>query len=331
MEILFYNIHGVEILVDSKIDGVGAELARFLGPFQNLESHGPCDIRISLQRGGFKNLLSTRNDVTWLSDREACTERGSFWVSSHGYWRLSEFASPKTLEVTAGIPGFHTSLTAHSPEDIARFLRWSVVFPLLEWMRQAQGKSVWHAASVSLNGRGLLIGGLPGAGKSSLAAFLCQKRNGVLLADNYSVTDWRLIYPLPETLRVTQHFMNEVGLKSESDVHRQVFGKRELAVDCSHQPSKLSTVIILTAWGSGRIRKIGSRAGIAALKSLNRDSGEMPEHSQLGLVELESPLRLAETSPPKVFKNWWHVDLDHRASMSSNFDRLSECISTSMA
>jgi hypothetical protein len=110
---------------------------------------------------------------------------------------------------TLGRRGFRETLT--------RALRWrrlprlrrhrlstlayyAVYYPVW-WHLEAQGAAhPLHAAGVALDGRGLLLAGLPGCGKSTLATSLLGTAGSELLADNIMLHDASRIYGCFEPL-----------------------------------------------------------------------------------------------------------------------------------
>ena len=82
------------------------------------------------------------------------------------------------------------------------------------WEKQATPTHL-HATSVDINGKGILIFGKPGMGKSSLALQLID-RGAILIADDQTVLHYEkeaLILGSPETLRGMME-VREVGICS---------------------------------------------------------------------------------------------------------------------
>lgn len=65
-----------------------------------------------------------------------------------------------------------------------------MAYPLLEVNRRENKKLTCHCASVSINGKGILILGKEGAGKTTLAIELCRKYNAKLIGNDLSVIDY---------------------------------------------------------------------------------------------------------------------------------------------
>ena len=63
-------------------------------------------------------------------------------------------------------------------------LYYLVYFPLFWWLERTRGWHLLHGAAVELEGRGLIVAGLPGGGKSTLMLALLAQEGARLLSDN---------------------------------------------------------------------------------------------------------------------------------------------------
>lgn len=65
-----------------------------------------------------------------------------------------------------------------------------IAYPILEVNRRENKSLTCHCASVSINGKGILILGKEGAGKTTLALELCRKYNAKLIGNDLCVIDY---------------------------------------------------------------------------------------------------------------------------------------------
>ena len=68
-----------------------------------------------------------------------------------------------------------------------------IAYPLLEVNRREKKSLTCHCAGVSINGKGILILGKEGAGKTTLAIELCRKYNAKLIGNDLCVIDYNYL------------------------------------------------------------------------------------------------------------------------------------------
>ena len=68
-----------------------------------------------------------------------------------------------------------------------------MAYPLLEVNRREKKSLTCHCAGVSINGKGILILGKEGAGKTTLAIELCRKYNAKLIGNDLCVIDYNYL------------------------------------------------------------------------------------------------------------------------------------------
>ena len=68
-----------------------------------------------------------------------------------------------------------------------------MAYPLLEVNRRENKSLTCHCAGVSINGKGILILGKEGAGKTTLAIELCRKYNAKLIGNDLCVIDYSFL------------------------------------------------------------------------------------------------------------------------------------------
>ena len=109
-------------------------------------------------------------------------------------------------------PGLHQRVKG---SRITQAMRLLVHFPVFWLLEQTRGIAVIHGAAVARNGRAIVLTGLDGVGKSTLALYLCQHRGFSLLADNFVLTDGEQILSFPEMTRLSKDSIKAVGLDGQ--------------------------------------------------------------------------------------------------------------------
>lgn len=79
-----------------------------------------------------------------------------------------------------------------------------VYFPWGWWMERERGWNLIHAAALAREGKGVVLSGLPGCGKSTFVWAALALPNWQLLSDNLLFTDGRQVWACPEPLHVDQ-------------------------------------------------------------------------------------------------------------------------------
>ncbi len=116
------------------------------------------------------------------SDRPGCTEPPVFRSQGHLLSIVADCDNFACLDLNAGFSfGWATNSTARNTEYFRQCLLDVMIYPLLE----VRHLITLHAACVMLNGKGVLLAGDSGAGKSSLA-YACAKRGWTYVSDDAS-------------------------------------------------------------------------------------------------------------------------------------------------
>ena len=97
---------------------------------------------------------------------------------------------------------WHHRLRGPDPRLVATLLYYLAYFPLLAYLEAHRGWTPLHAAGVALPEGGLLIAGLPGCGKTTLALAFAARPGARLLSDNLVLTDGRQLYACPEPIHL---------------------------------------------------------------------------------------------------------------------------------
>ncbi|TMA47197.1 MAG: hypothetical protein E6J83_05135, partial [Deltaproteobacteria bacterium] len=112
---------------------------------------------------------------------------------------------------------------------------YAVYYPVW-WQLESRGAGhPLHAAGVAIDGRALVLAGLPGAGKSTLATSLLAVPGAELLADNVLLHDGRQVYGCFEPLLLDEQARAWLGQRSAL----RALGRRHMfARDAYHAPHR---------------------------------------------------------------------------------------------
>lgn len=125
------------------------------------------------------------------SDHPGCTEPPTFRSQSHLLSIVADAENFACLDLNAGFSfGWATTSTAKNTEYFRQCLLDVMIYPLLE----IRHLITLHAACVMFKGKGILLAGNSGAGKSSLA-YACARRGWTYVSDDASAFVRRSIKP----------------------------------------------------------------------------------------------------------------------------------------
>jgi hypothetical protein len=115
-------------------------------------------------------------------DHPGCTEPPTFRSQGHLLNIVADASNFACLDLSAGFSfGWATASTAKKTEYFRQCLLDVMIYPLLE----IRHLITLHAACVMFNGKGILLAGNSGAGKSSLA-YACARRGWTYVSDDAS-------------------------------------------------------------------------------------------------------------------------------------------------
>lgn len=134
--------------------------------YRRRHDHAPLDIRLVLSK----------------STSPACVEPPEFRSQGHLLSIVADRENFASLDLNAGFAfGWATEATAQNQEYFRQCLLDVMIYPLLE----VRHLITLHAACVMYKGKGLLLAGNSGAGKSSLS-YACARRGWTFVSDDAS-------------------------------------------------------------------------------------------------------------------------------------------------
>jgi hypothetical protein len=171
---------------------------------------------------------------------------------------------------------------------------YAVYYPVW-WHLEASGAAhPLHAAGVAVHGRGLLLGGLPGCGKSTLATAFLGEPDGELLSDNVVVHDERQIHGCFEPLLLDAASRARIGAVRPL----RALGRRHVHDrDAFHAPHRVGGVpigaaVVLARGPTTRLVPLPARECARMLLAINEAAKEVRRYhvlaAQLALVERDA-------------------------------------------
>ena len=92
-------------------------------------------------------------------------------------------------------------------------------YPVFWYLEYFLHTHVLHASAVELNGKGVVICGLEGIGKTSLVLSLLQEKNSYFLSDNLILYDNERVFPCYELIRIYKNDLYSFKLKELQGIY----------------------------------------------------------------------------------------------------------------
>ena len=101
-------------------------------------------------------------------------------------------------------------------EKYFSLLKYFLYFPMIWYNEQFRGRYVMHASGVSLNGNGVVLGGVGGVGKTTTCIGLLTQENTRLLSENLVFFDANKLYQLYEPIRLDDNSVALLGDRKDA-------------------------------------------------------------------------------------------------------------------
>lgn len=137
----------------------------------------------------------------------------------------------------------------------------SVAQQLVFMQLATKGISTISAAASSVNQQAVIAVGLPGSGKSTLMNAVREQLQGVVLTENFVLTDGHLIYPFPE------------------------------GNNASTRPIPIKHVLLLSHGNHFINTTLSSEDAAESIRIVNQLTAELPEHSAFHVLSIINPLK----------------------------------------
>ncbi|MBI3448840.1 MAG: hypothetical protein HY049_08005 [Acidobacteria bacterium] len=283
-----WTLHGVRVNVESESGEALAYALAHLGA--SADSLPAPHLRISLSwawgaaakaRGSLdgsgrgerigKELFETDGELVWtrvpgfegLTIR-AAREPGGFHVSaSCGYAPRDPLSHVRYLRASRRAKKTHRTFF--------KLMYYAVYYPLIWHFERTRGWGLLHASAVERNGRAIVLSGLGGAGKATLALSLMADPSFRFISDNLILHDEERIYSLPEPVRLDPSSVAAIGaagfVPSTSDVPPTAHPKPTYRVEAGRvaQDAVADAVILLRSTKRAVIRPLGPEEALAHL------------------------------------------------------------------
>jgi len=197
-----------------------------------------------------------------------------------------------TMRAAREAAGVHvsaaTSYTPRDPLSRVRYLRasrrarkthrtlfklmyYGVYYPLIWHFERTRGWSLLHASAVERDGRAVILSGLGGVGKSTLALSLMADPSFRFISDNLILHDDERIYALPEPVRLDGSSLSAISAAgfapATSDVPPTAHPKPTYRVEAARvaDSARADVVILLRSARRPVIRPLGPEEALAHL------------------------------------------------------------------
>lgn len=152
-----------------------------------------------------------------------------------------------------------------------KLMYYAVYYPLVWHFGQSRGWGLLHASAVERDGRSIILSGLGGVGKSTLALSLMADPSFRFISDNLILHDEERIYALPEPVRLDASSLAAIGaagfVPSTSEVPPTAHPKPTYRVEAGRvsESAGAGVVILLRATTRPIIRPLGPSETLAHL------------------------------------------------------------------
>jgi hypothetical protein len=152
-----------------------------------------------------------------------------------------------------------------------KLMYYAVYYPLIWHFERTRGWGLLHASAVERGGRSILLSGLGGVGKSTLALSLMADPSFRFISDNLLLHDEERIYSLPEPVRLDASSLAAIGaagfVPSTSDVPPTAHPKPTYRVESGRvsESAEADVVILLRTAKRAVIRPLGPEEALAHL------------------------------------------------------------------
>lgn len=204
---LYFNIHGVSVVVDTKEKGFSGFLTHYLRGFESDRIPNPdCVIRVIFKSGyqwGFSVKETTPH--TLGSGIGWDTERDVLALAQREVRAEISFKSPWTAEVSFQRNAFRhianrlffagSKTQTNYYRAVTRLMLQNIVFMRL---KKEQGVVPISAAAIKIGDSADVFVGLPGSGKSTLVQRAQKEAKAEIVAENFALTNGSMLFPFPE-------------------------------------------------------------------------------------------------------------------------------------
>jgi hypothetical protein len=239
-------MHKVQVSFDSDDSCLDDWLDLSLGGFKKAEQSDKAHVNAKYFNNKDKaNVPNVRSRNSVLGSGLSSIGAGIEWNPEPWFCYFVEFCdacintaflrcwSPKNTAAFIARRVFAPKLHAQRELNKAIFaLRLLIDFPVFWMLDYRRGVGVFHGSAVARDGRCIVLTGLDGCGKSTLAYYLCTQRGYRLVADNFILTDGKRILAFPGAMRLSKDVLAICGAQTggEGDLGERLIVNTERAL-----------------------------------------------------------------------------------------------------
>jgi len=298
-----FELHGVRVRLDSELAAFTEYARAALEPYL-VEDQGRFDIRSRLQwrespppprdakAGGFEGMVWNRRPDRDLYIGEA----GAQWLRIDDFtdFQLQLAMKERCVELT-GRYFFHLTrggaveslqrLRHRAQLDELRGRRFSTLLyylfyhPLLWWLSRGAGWQVLHAGAVATRIGAVVLVGMPGCGKSTLAVAMLAAPDQRLLSDNLVLHDGERVMACPELLLLDERSRRIAGAGTRRLVatgEKRVFARDAYRIaDAELAPQSAGVLLHVERASEFQLKPLVPRESAARLRAANQMAKEV--------------------------------------------------------
>lgn len=307
-------IHGINVEIFSD-DSLFLKFCSYhLGPPSDLLTDTEFKLTVFFGEDYIKSF--SNQSMTHYGD---CTYVGDsilHWHNPFGFRIFVTFEPPNHVVIYS----YHSAINPEGcEEDLSRnyirSIRWSILYPIFEILKNSKNVLLLHASSVSVNGSGLAFYGLNKVGKSSIAHYMHRSLNAQILSDNFMLLSSSSILKSPEPIRLIDNEYHELGKK-----YPRAYGKILIPNDTSiNQKCKLQKFFIIKNSASLSCQRISWESCERFVTMAQRTLSEFPENSFMSF--LSYALSIFESPPapnlPKCNTDYYSLSVPHGTNLKN--------------
>lgn len=323
---LFLHVHGTDACVDSPDFDFRRFVERNYSPFLGTKSSPVVRTYFSREWGDYAR--SSGQSLPRYGDGLFASRDALYWENAFGFKSLIQI-SDDTVNVFA----YHSGLDQEfglEPRlrNFQRSMRWAVHFPVFALQRWEHNRHLTHAAAVANSDGAWVFAGLNGVGKSTLAARLLNRNGWRHVSDNFLLGDETVLYPFPETLRLSDDSLRATRGADLALPETSVYGKHHVRAVQVAQPVTPHVGFLVTNTSHLTLDPLETKQALRILRSLHDWLKEFPEYGYFAALPILD--RFANGPDARVPSclgeaRWYRLGLPLDWSLDSAVDRILAC------
>ena len=163
---------------------------------------------------------------------------------------------------------------------VEQLIEWLIYYPICWYLLEHRGMHLMHASGLEINGKGILFPGMPGAGKSTVSAYLFSAFRGQFLSDNLVFYDEQKVYSCVEPILLTpfsRSLLDPADTRLRFTDTDAEYGRKVMLVDPKALVSETRPrIICLLRLSKGTYRKpVTTSEAVSRIMDCNELAGEV--------------------------------------------------------